>query len=79
MACHSACKAGRPAARSACRTRRAACCGRTRENGAGILYAKDHPSRVDYFWDTEGHGVKIGTITDYAGKPFPVSKVSTTS
>ena len=36
-----------------------------------ILYAKDHPSRVDYFWDTEGHGVKIGTITNYAGTRFP--------
>ena len=36
-----------------------------------ILYAKDHPSRVDHFWDTEGHGVKIGTITNYAAKRFP--------
>jgi hypothetical protein len=41
------------------------------ENAAGILYAKDHPSRVDHFWDTEGHGVKIGPITNYAGKRFP--------
>jgi hypothetical protein len=40
------------------------------ENTAGILYAKDHPNRVDHFWDTEGHGVKIGTITNYADKRF---------
>jgi hypothetical protein len=41
------------------------------ENAAGILDAKDHPSRVDHFWDTEGHGVKIGSITNYADKRFP--------
>jgi hypothetical protein len=40
------------------------------ENTAAILYAKDHPNRVDHFWDTEGHGVKIGTITNYADKRF---------
>ena len=40
------------------------------ENAAGILNAKDHPNRVDHFWDTEGHGVKIGTITNNAGKRF---------
>ena len=40
------------------------------ENTAAILYAKDHPNRVEHFWDTEGHGVKIGTITNNAGKRF---------
>jgi hypothetical protein len=36
------------------------------ENTAAILYAKDHPNRVDDFWNTQGHGVKIGAITNHA-------------
>jgi len=36
------------------------------ENAAAILYAKDHPNRVDDFWNTGGHGVKIGAITNHA-------------
>lgn len=40
------------------------------ENAAGILYAKDHPGRIQHFLDTEGHGTKIGIITNYAGKRF---------
>lgn len=40
------------------------------ENAAGILYAKDHPDRVDKFWDIDGYGIKIGTITNYARTRF---------
>ncbi len=40
------------------------------ENAAAILYAKDHPNRVQDFSDTEGHGIPIGSITNYARKRF---------
>lgn len=40
------------------------------ENAAGILYAKDHPGRVEHFIDTEGHGIGIGQITNHARKRF---------
>lgn len=40
------------------------------ENAAAILSAKDHPDRVEKFWDTDGHGIKIGTITNYARTRF---------
>lgn len=40
------------------------------ENAAAILYAKDHPNVVGHWWDVDGHGIKIGKITNYAVTRF---------
>lgn len=40
------------------------------ENAAAILYAKDHPNVVSHWWDPDGHGVKIGKITNHAATRF---------
>jgi len=41
------------------------------ENAAAILYANDHPTQLDKFWDDRrGPGVKIGKITNHAHTRF---------
>jgi hypothetical protein len=40
------------------------------ENAAAVLYAKDHPTLVGHWWDPDGHGIKVGKITNYAASRF---------
>lgn len=40
------------------------------ENAAAILYAKDHPKAVSQWWEPDGHGMKIGRITNHAVTRF---------
>lgn len=41
------------------------------ENAAAVLYLKDHPTRIDAFWnDINGRGITIGKMTNYANTRF---------
>lgn len=40
------------------------------ENAAAILYAMDHPNVAHHWWDPEGHGIKVGKITNHAATRF---------
>lgn len=40
------------------------------ENAAAILYAKDHPTRVDHFADPDDRSITVGQIKNWADKRF---------